>query len=236
MTKKVTTPVEPTRLLVEKDAKDELVKGRIENATLLYVQMQEGELALNSDTDRNITVQLAVTEDTAKNWKATFPKNGYREVNNEDFVGKYKTEPPYPEEEKQHVLKLKSNATYRQEDLERDIQVGDVVPYDNRGRPKLYEVVDGKPSDITMDVQPANGSKGIVAFRATTNKFGTFPMLSGVLVTELVEAEHRAGIASDFGITDDTPATQRLTPGTPKDSGDVEQENSSPIDDDDDWM
>lgn len=238
MSKKLSTQANPTKLLVEKNAKDELVKGRIEDGTLLYTQLQEGELAFGSETDRNLSVQVAVTEETAKNWKATFPKNGYREVPNDQFEKAYKTEPPYPEEDNQHVLKLKSRGTYQQDDPERDIQAGDVVPYDTLSRPKLYEVVDGKPQDITKTVQPANGSRGVVAFRATTNKFGTFPVLSGVLATELIEAEQQANLASDFGITDSTPTTNRLTSGTSDDDSgsNTEQEDNSQGIDDDDWL
>lgn len=235
MSNKLTTPAKPTKLMVEKNAKDELVKGRIEDGTLLYVELQEGELAFGSEADRDFTVQVAVTEDTASNWKATFPKNGCREVPNEEFSKAYKIDPPYPNEDKQHVLKLKSRGTYRQDDPERDIRAGDIVPYDYPTRPKLYEVVDGKPVDVTKTVQPANGSRGVVAFRATTNKFGTFPILSGVLVTDLVEAERQANIASDFGITDETPSTQRLTsdnPTQPEENSNPEpQQNSQNFDD-----
>lgn len=237
MSKKLSTQASPTKLLVEKNAKDELVKGRIEDATLLYVQMQEGELAFGSETDRQISVQVAVTEDTAKNWKATFPKNGYREVPNEMFEKAYKTDPPYPEEDKQHVLKLKSRGTYQQDDPERDIRAGDIVPYDNPSRPKLYEVVDGKPVDITKTTQPANGSRGVVAFRATNNKFGTFPVLSGVLVTELIEAERQANLASDFGITESTPSTHRLASSTPSgEDNDAPKQEEDSQGFDDDWL
>tara|TARA_B100000929_G_scaffold139782_1_gene110713 strand:+ start:149 stop:862 length:714 start_codon:yes stop_codon:yes gene_type:complete len=237
MSKKLSTQANPTRLLVEKNTKDELVKGRIEDATLLYVSMQEGELAFGSETDRQLSVQVAVTEDTAKNWKATFPKNGYREVPNDQFEKAYKTDPPYPAEEKQHVLKLKSRATYQQDDPERDIRAGDIVPYESPSRPKLYEVVDGKPVDITQTTQPANGSRGVVAFRATNNKFGTFPVLSGVLVTELIEAERQANLASDFGITEETPSTNRLTSDTPDDNdNDASQQNGGDQDLGEDWF
>jgi hypothetical protein len=238
MSNKLSTKASPTKLMVEKNNKDELVKGRIEDATLLYVNMQEGELAFGSETDRQLSVQVAVTEDTARNWKATFPKNGYREVPNDQFEKAYKTDLPYPEEEKQHVLKLKSRGTYQQDDPERDIRAGDVVPYDNPSRPKLYEVIDGKPVDVTMTTQPANGSRGVVAFRATNNKFGTFPVLSGVLVTELIEAERQANLASDFGITDNTPTTHRLGSTAPDnaDNNVPEQEDNSQDIDDDDWL
>lgn len=241
MSRKLSTPTKPTRLLVEKNTKDELVKGRIEDATLLYVQLQDGELAFGSDTERQLTVQVAVTEDTAKNWKATFPKNGYREVPNDQFEKTYKTEPPYPAEEKQHVLKLKSRATYQHDDPEREIKAGDVIPYDNKSRPKLYEVVDGKPQDITQTTQPANGSRGVVAFRATNNQYGSFPVLSGVLVTELIEVEQQAKLASDFGITDDTPSTQRVgLQGSSNSSevpGEAPQADQTPnFEDGDDWL
>jgi len=211
MSNELTTPAKPTKLLIEKNLKGELIKGRIEDATLLYVQLQVGELAFGSETDLNLVVQMAVTEDTAKNWKATFPKNGCREVPNETFAKTYKTSPPYPEEEKQHVLKLKSRGTYHQDDEERDIKAGDLIPYETLTRPKLYEVREGKAVDVTKEVQPANGSRGIVAFRTANNKFGTFPVLSGVLVTDLIEAQQQASIASIFGITEDTPATNRLS-------------------------
>ena len=237
MSKKLSTQANPTRLLVEKNTKDELVKGRIEDATLLYVNLQEGELAFGSETDRQFSVQVAVTEDTAKNWKAVFPKNGYREVPNDQFQNAYKTDLPYPEEEKQHVLKLKSRSTYQQDDPERDIRAGDLVPYDSPSRPKLYEVVDGKPVDITQTIQPANGSRGVVAFRATNNKFGTFPVLSGVLVTELMEAERQSNLMSDFGITENTPSTHRLEATAPngEDSEDSKQEEDSQGFDED-WL
>jgi hypothetical protein len=235
MSNELTTPAKPTKLLIEKNDKDEVIKGRVEDATLLYVRLQDGELALNSETDINLTVQVAVTEDTAKNWKATFPKNGCREVPNEAFARTYKTDPPYPEESMQHVLRMKSRGTYQQDDLEREIKAGDIIPYDNPSRPKLYEVRDGKPVDVTKDIQPANGSRGTVAFRTANNKYGTFPILSGVLVTELIESQRQANIASDFGITEDTPSTNRLPSDNVAIENDPEDEVSDQ-DSDDEWV
>lgn len=225
MSNSLMSPAAPTKLLVEKNSKDELVKGRIEGATLLYVQLQEGELAFGSETDRDHTVQVAVTQDTASNWQAVFARNGCRKVPNEQFAKSYRTDPPYPEQDEQYVLKLKSKASYQQDIPERDIVAGELVPYDSPHRPKLYEIVDGKPVDVTMDVQPANGSRGTVAFRAVTNKYGTFPVLSGVLLTDLIEGNYGGGIESDFGITEETPSTRRLVSETPDDEPEsVEQE------------
>jgi hypothetical protein len=210
MSKNVIVPAKPTKLLVEKNSSDVLTKGRVEDVTLLYVNLQDGELAFNSETERNYTVQTAVTQDTAQNWKTVFPKNGCRVVDNEQFVKSYKIDPPYPEQSEQYILKLKSHTTYQNDLPEHDIVAGDLVPYEAPSRPKLYEIVEGKPVDVTLKVQPANGSKGTVAFRVTTNKFGTFPLLSGVLVTDLVELERNATIASDYGITDETQSTRRV--------------------------
>lgn len=247
MSNSVPTQSKPTKMLMEKNNKDEWTKGRVEDGTLLYVNLQEGELAFGSDTERNLSVQVAVTKDTAENWKSVFPKNGCREVPNDQFTKSYKTEPPYPEEDVQHVLKLKSKAAFQQDNPERDQRAGELVPYDSPSRPKLYEIKDGKPVDVTMDTQPGNGSKGTVAFRATNNQYGTFPVLSGVLVTELVEQQQAGGVASDFGITEDTPSTRRIEgpattqddEGSGEDSSNEEpqQEDSSmPGFDDEGWM
>lgn len=228
MSTEVRIPAKPTKLLVEKNDNDELTKGRLEDVTLLYVRLQEGELAYGSETERNLSVQMAVTKETAKNWKSVFPKNGYKEVSNEQFTKSFKIDPPYPEQEDQYVLRLKSHTTYQSDSPEREIKAGDLIPYESPTRPKLYEIVDGKPVDITMTTQPANGSKGVVAFRATNNKFGVFPILSGVVVTDLIEAQQRSNFASDFGITADTPSTQRKTIAAPAQSND----NSDSSDDD----
>lgn len=247
MSNALTTPAKPTKLLVEKNAKDELTKGRLEGATLLYVNLQEGELAFGSETERNLSTQVAVTEETANNWQSVFVKNGCRKVPNDQFSQKYKIDPPYPEQDEQYVLKLKSKATYQQDNPERDIKAGDLVPYDSPVRPKLYEIVDGKPVDVTKDVQPANGSRGTVAFRAVNNKFGTFPVLSGILVTDLIETQRRDGIEYDFGITDETPSTRRAVLEGPADAGGDEtsqqespaqepQDQQTPDMDDDIWM
>jgi len=220
MSTNVVVPAKPTKLLVEKNDKDELTKGRIEDGTLLYVRLREGELAYGSETERNLAVQVAVTKDTAHNWKSVFPKNGYKEVTNEEFVKSYKIDPPYPEQDDQYIVRLKSHATYQNDNPERDIKAGDLVPYDNPSRPKLYEIVDGKAVDITMTKQPVNGSKGVVAFRATSNKFGVFPILSGIVVTDLIEAKERGGFESDYGITAESPATQHKQISAPAQSND----------------
>ncbi len=229
MSTTVSIPPKPTRLLVEKNVQGELTKGRVEDATLLYVRLKDGELAFGSETERNLSIQLAVTKETARNWKSVFPKNGYREITNDQFTKSFKIDPPYPEQEDQYVLKLKSHMTFQNDQPERDIKAGDLVPYESPSRPKLYEIVDGKAVDITMTTQPANGSTGIVAFRATVNKFGTFPVLTGVVVTNLVEAQQRASLESDYGITAETPSTQRLITSTPHsdDNSDVSDESGS---------
>ena len=205
MTNPLITPAKPTKLIIEKNSKDEITKGRIEEATLLYTNLQEGNLAFGSDTERNLITQMAVTKETARNWRATFPKNSYKEVTNEQFVKSFKIDPPYPEQEDQYVLKLSAPAAYKRDSIEHGTKAGDLIPYDSLTRPKLFEVRDGKPVDITQTVRVANGSKGVVAFRTTKHEtYGTFPVLSGILVTELIEQQQRDNMVSNFGEVADT--------------------------------
>jgi hypothetical protein len=225
MSNQVAVPAKPTRLLIEKNAQGVMTKGRIEEATLAYVRLQDGELSFGSETERNYAVQMVVTKETARNFKSVFSKNGYREMPNEQFTKTFKIDPPYPEQEDQYVLKLKSNTTFNNDIPERNIKAGDLVPYEAASRPKLYEIVEGKPVDITMTVRPANGSKGVVAFRIAENKFGTFPSLTGVVVTDLIESQQRASMESDFGITADTPSTNRKALPAPAQNNNEPEDN-----------
>lgn len=214
MSTNLITPAKPTKLIIEKNAEDKITKGRVEDVTLLYTNLQEGNLMFGSETERSLDTQFAVTKDTARNWRTTFPKNGYREVTNEQFVKSFKIDPPYPEQEDQYIIKLGAPTKFKS-DLSippspsneggGEYKAGDLVPYEMNSRPKLFEVRDGKPVDITQTVRVANGSKGVVAFRTVSHPtYGTFPRLSGIIVTELIEQAQRDNMISNFGDVSDT--------------------------------
>jgi len=200
----------PTRLLVEKNEKGEMTKGRIEEVTLAYVKLQEGELAFGSDSERDYAVTAVVTEATAKDFKSVFVKNGFRTIPTEEFEGKMRMKAPYPEQKDQYCIKLKSNTAYSADIPNSSITAGMPVPYESPSRPKLFEIVNGKPVDITMTTKVANGSKGVVAFKVSINKFGTFPLLSGVMVTDLIEYADGNNFAADFGDTATTTTRKAL--------------------------
>lgn len=171
-------------------------KGKLEGVTLAYIKLQEGSFKYQSK-EKEYTVDIIVDKPTAKEFKKQFPKNGYKEIDTKDFEGKYKIAPPYPAEDEQFVIKLKSDVA-----LAGDVgqlKAGDPIPYEWNARPKLFVPVEGGVEDVTMSVLAANGSKGSVAFNILTNSYGTFPQLSGVLVTHLIEYEGGGGSSSDFG-------------------------------------
>lgn len=238
----LTTPAQPTKLIIEKNSKDEVSKGRIEEATLLYTNLQEGNLVFGSETDRAFTTQMAVTKETARNWKATFPKNGYREVTNEQFAKSFKIDPPYPTQEDQYIIKLSAPTVYKRDNPDYGTRAGDLIPYEQQNRPKLFEVRDGKPVDITQTVKVANGSKGVVAFRTVSHPtYGTFPQLSGILVTELIEMQQKEAMVATFGEVSDTRRLGTIASANNNDDSDMDSVpqlqspvNASSIDDD--WI
>ena len=172
-------------------------KGKLEDVTLAYIKLQEGSLKYGSKTEKEYVVDAIVDKATAKEFKKQFPKNGYKEIETSEFEAKYKIAPPFPNEDEQYVIKLKADA-----ELAGDVSglvKGDPIPYEWASRAKLFVPVEGGVEDVTMSVLAANGSKGTVAFNITTNSFGTFPQLTGVLVTDLIEYEGAGGNTSDFG-------------------------------------
>jgi hypothetical protein len=96
-------------------------------------------------------------------------------------------------------LKLKAAAQLRAPASSAGLSAGDMIPYEWGSRPKVFVPVDGGVEDITLTVLVANGSRGSVAFSVSSNDFGTFPQLTGILVTELIEYESAGGSSSVFG-------------------------------------
>ena len=171
--------------------------GFIRDVIFAYIKLQDGSYKYQSKTEKEYTVDCVVDKATAKEFKKQFPKNGYREVETSKFESTFKFAPPYPNEDEQYVIKLKVDVS-----LSGDVsglKAGDPVPYEWSSRPKMFVPVDGGVEDVTMSVLAANGSKGDVSFRVTTNSYGAFPQLSGILVKELIEYESNGGAGSAFG-------------------------------------
>jgi hypothetical protein len=173
-------------------------KGRINNVTFCYVKLQEGAYKYQSKTEREYTVDCVVDKATAKAYKKVFPKNGYREIDTQDFEGIFKIAPIFPESDEQLIIKLKANAQVKRDISQYDLEAGDSVPYEWASRPKAYVPIERGVEDITMLKLIRNGSTGDVAFNITTNDFGTFPQLTAILVKNLIEYKQK-GLQSEFG-------------------------------------
>lgn len=154
-------------------------QGKICDVCFAYVKLRTPTNKYESD-ETEYSVNVIVDKQTAKTMKKTFPKNGVKELENEEFVEKFKIDPPFPDQDEQCILNFKSDSHYND---------GNEKPYHYNTRPKVYVPVDGGVKDVTMDVRVANGSKGDVAFSIVENKFGTLHRLLGILVKDLIELE-----------------------------------------------
>lgn len=174
-------------------------KGKLNDVTFCYVKLQEGGLKYQSKTEREYTLDCVVDKATSKAFKKAFPKNSVKEIDTPDFEAKYKIAPPLPNEDEQYVIKVKAKAQLSADAVSAGLSKGDAIPYEWATRPKVFLPTEGGVTDITMDTLVGNGSKGDVAFNITSNDFGTFPQLTGILVRELVEFEGGNASTSDFG-------------------------------------
>lgn len=174
-------------------------KGKLFDVTFGFVKLQSGAFKYQSDTELEYTIDCVVDKTTAKAYKKAFPKNGYKEVETKEFKNIYKVAAPFPEEDEQYIIKLKSNANLKKDIPKAGLVAGDLIPYEWKTRPKVFVPVDGGVKDITMSVLVSNGSTGDVSFNINTyDGFGTFPQLSGILVKNLIEYIPKTSV-SDFG-------------------------------------
>lgn len=187
-----------SNLEIINDDKNQPTKGYIRGTTLCYIKLQEGSLKYNSKTEYEYTVDAVVDKATAKSFKKMFAKNTPKEVDTPEFKDKFKIEPVYPEADEQFIIKLKAKASVTKDLPKHGLVEGDRVPYEWSSRPKLLVPVEGGVEDVTMTMLAANGSVGDISFNITCNDFGTFPQLTGILVTSMIEYESKGG-GSAFG-------------------------------------
>lgn len=136
-----------------------------------------------------------VDKKTAKEWNKRFAKQKAKEMDNEEFVAKYKCDVPFPDQEEQYIIKLSQN-THNADGKE-------------MYQPKVYQDIGGNNViDITKKKLVGNGSKGKAAYGVVENKFGTFAKLNSICIFDLVEY---GGNANPFGnvVEDENDAAQR---------------------------
>lgn len=158
----------------------------IDNAYFFYTKIMSPVPAFVK-TNSEFVVDCVVDKKTAKEFSKKFQKQKAKEVDNEEFLTRYKTDKlPFPEQEEQWVIKLKKNHT----------KEGKVTP--SKYFPRVLLATEDGNIDITYDSQIGNFSRGKASYRETTNDFGTFAELSALLVEELVEYGG-VGVTADFG-------------------------------------
>ena len=166
----------------------------LNNATFFYtcIQTPTKKYELNETEWKTSAV---VDKATAKAWNKRFAKQKAKEVDNEEFVAKYKCEVPFPDQEEQYIIKLSQN-THNADGKE-------------MYQPKVYQDIgNNNVVDITKKKLVGNGSKGKAAYGVVENKFGTFAKLNSICIFDLVEY---GGNANPFGnvVEDENDATQR---------------------------
>lgn len=156
-------------------------QGDLKNVYFYFARIAEPQQKWQTteDTDKEYTVAVAVAQDQYKEFISQFPKKKTTPLTNEEFTEKYKTEPPFPNQPLQYVLKFKQRAFKK-----------DGNPIHDSIRPKVYQFVDGVQTDITSTLI-GNGSRGTIRYSiwVPTNNptLGPTTNLYAVLVTDLVK-------------------------------------------------
>ena len=162
------------------------------NATILYCKVQQPTLCFESVDRKEYTVDVCVTKEQAKAWSKKYPKQKHKEFDNADFTKIFKIDPPHPEQDEQFVIKFKKKADYIKDGVL--TQIPDVY------KPRVFvKGSDGKLEDITATKLVSNGSKGVVQFDETTNKFGTFAQLKAIRVDHLIEYKSAGADYDELG-------------------------------------
>lgn len=171
------------------------------NVAFAYVKLQSPVKSLN-EGDTEFTVDCIMSKADAKQWNKDHPKNKAKSFDNDEFLEKFKfDEVPFPDQDEQQVVKFKKAHSKK----------GVELP--EKFRPRVFELVDGKPVDVTFTKLVANQSKGKVSFSTFSNSYGEFVQLDAILVEKMIEyAGAGGGIGSDFGVTDlqEVPQNQKV--------------------------
>lgn len=161
----------------------------LQNVTFFYTKIMNPVPAFNK-ADSEWVVDVVASKKDAKQIKKDFPKTSLKEYDNDEFREKFGTEPPFPNQEEQFVLKFKKS----------HIKGGKETPEKYRPR-VIQQLENGEKVDITFDKFVGNGSKGDLSYRIKeTDSYGNFVELQAILVKELVEYQSKSsGVVDDFG-------------------------------------
>ena len=181
------------------------------NVVFAYVKIQSPVKSLN-EGDTEFTVDCIMSKADAKAWNKDHAKNKYKAFDNDEFLAKFKfDEVPFEDQDEQYVVKFKKAHSKK----------GVELP--EKFRPRVFELVDGKPVDVTFEKLVGNNSKGKVSFSQFSNSYGEFVQLDAILVEEMNEYQSKGGTpGSDFGATTfaEIPKNQKVVQKQGEDDSD----------------
>lgn len=183
---------------IVKDAKDNISKVFIEDVVFYYAGVNKARPVYEQKDWSNpnkfeYLVDVLIDEDTYDTIEENFKKNSLKKYSKEKFMERFKIE---SEEELPYDAKKYFVAKFKQAAQKKD---GSAI--NPQLRPRAFEIVDGKPVDVTVAKNIGNGSKGDIMLRVSNHPtYGTFAYLSTLKVTDLVEYETSGG--TDEAMTD----------------------------------
>jgi len=158
----------------------------ITNVTFCYTRIAEPykDKFKGPDESPVYSTDIVVSEEQYDSFVELFPKKRSNPIPTAQFKEKYKIDPPYPDQKKQYVLKLKQKAFKK-----------DGTPMPDYLRPHAYLSVNGTVQDITSTLI-GNGSKGVlrysIQYADDKNKLPcNVASLYSILVTDLVHYERK---------------------------------------------
>ena len=156
-------------------------QGDLENVYFYFTRVAEPiqKYQTEGDANKEYVTTVVVSKEQFQTFVKQFPKKKTSPIENEEFVAKYKTAPPFPDQPMQYTIKLKQRAFKK-----------DGNPIHDSIRPKVYQFIDGVQTDITNTLI-GNGSRGTLRYSVwvpTNNPtLGPTTNLYAVLVTDLVK-------------------------------------------------
>lgn len=138
------------------------------------------------DANKEYVTTVVISKEQYNQFIKEFPSKKTAPIENDDFKEKYKTDPPFPNQAMQYVLKFKQRAFKK-----------DGTPMPDGLRPKVYQFINNEQVDITTTLI-GNGSQGTLRYSVwtPTQMSGKEPPkptanLFAMLITDLVEYEDK---------------------------------------------
>jgi hypothetical protein len=148
----------------------------LDNVVFYYTSIKDPKNKFES-TEKEYSVTLALAKEDATAFGKLHPKQKPKAVENDEFMEKYKTELPFPNQSLQYLVTLKQS-----------VNKADGTPMPETLRPRAFhQNTAGDIFDITETTLIGNGSRGKARYTVLSNNYGDFAKLKHILVTDLVE-------------------------------------------------